>query len=304
MSNFIAHRLHNLYSLEMWGGATFDVAMRFLQEDPFERLRVLREAIPNICFQMLLRASNAVGYTAYPDNVVKEFITESAANGIDIFRVFDSLNWLPNMRIPMEAVRSTNRICEAAICYTGDILDPKRDKYSLQYYVRMAKELEQMGAHVLAIKDMAGLCKPYAAEKLVRALREEVGLPVHFHTHDTSGINAASILKAAEAGVDVADGAIASMSGTTSQPNLNSVVAALNHTERDTVSIFVRSTRPTTIGRLSVRTTRRSTRLRSRERRKCTCTRCRAGSTPICESKPSPWDWARAGLKWLARMPR
>jgi pyruvate carboxylase len=234
VSNFIAHRLHNLYSLEMWGGATFDVAMRFLQEDPFERLRVLREAIPNICFQMLLRASNAVGYTAYPDNVVREFIYESAANGIDIFRVFDSLNWLPNMQISMEAVRKTNRICEAAICYTGDILDPKRDKYSLQYYVRMAKELERMGAHVLAIKDMAGLCKPFAAEKLVRTLREEVGLPIHFHTHDTSGINAASILKASEAGVDVADGAIASMSGTTSQPNLNSVVAALNHTDRDT----------------------------------------------------------------------
>ena len=234
MSNFISHRLHNLYSLEMWGGATFDVAMRFLQEDPFERLRVLRAAIPNICFQMLLRASNAVGYTAYPDNVVQAFIRESAANGIDIFRVFDSLNWLPNMRIPMEAVRGTKSICEAAICYTGDILDPKRDKYSLQYYVKMAKELERMGAHILAIKDMAGLCKPYAAEKLVKTLREEVGLPVHFHTHDTSGINAASIVKAAEAGVDVVDGAIASLSGTTSQPNLNSVVAALNHTTRAT----------------------------------------------------------------------
>ena len=233
VANFVAHKLHNLYSLEMWGGATFDVAMRFLLEDPWMRLRRLREAIPNICFQMLLRASNAVGYTAYADNVVREFIYESAVQGIDIFRVFDSLNWLPNMTTPMDAVRKTGRICEAAICYTGDILDPKRDKYPLTYYVRMARELEKMGAHILAIKDMAGLCKPYAAEKLVKALREEVGLPIHFHTHDTSGINAASILKAAEAGVDAADGAISSMSGTTSQPNLNSIVAALRHTPRD-----------------------------------------------------------------------
>ncbi|HYI97833.1 MAG TPA: pyruvate carboxylase [Bryobacteraceae bacterium] len=234
IANFVSHKLSNLYSLEMWGGATFDVAMRFLYEDPFERLQVLRKAIPNICFQMLLRASNAVGYTAYPDNVVREFIHESAKQGIDIFRVFDSLNWLPNMKIPMEAVRDTGRICEGAICYTGDLLDPKRDKYTLNYYVRMAKELERMGAHILGIKDMAGVCKPYAAEKLVRTLREEVGLPVHFHTHDTSGINASSILKAAEAGVDAADGAMASMSGTTSQPNLNSIVAALNNTARDT----------------------------------------------------------------------
>ena len=159
----------------MWGGATFDVALRFLLEDPWQRLTRLRAAIPNICFQMLLRASNAVGYTAYPDNVVGEFILESAAQGIDIFRVFDSLNWLPNMNVSMEAVRKTGRICEAAICYTGDMLDPKREKYSLQYYVRLAKELEKMGAHILGIKDMAGLCKPYAAYKLVKTLREEVG---------------------------------------------------------------------------------------------------------------------------------
>jgi pyruvate carboxylase len=234
IANFVAHRMHGLYSLEMWGGATFDVAMRFLLEDPWVRLARLREAIPNICFQMLLRASNAVGYTAYPDNVVREFIYEAAAQGIDIFRIFDSLNYLPNMRVAMEAVRKTGKVCEAAICYTGDLLDPKRDKYPLSYYVKLARELERMGAHVLAIKDMAGLCKPYAAEKLVRALREETGLPIHFHTHDTSGVNAASILKAAEAGVDVADAAIASMSGATSQPNLNSVVAALAHTPRAT----------------------------------------------------------------------
>jgi pyruvate carboxylase len=234
IANFVAHQMSGLYSLEMWGGATFDVALRFLYEDPWERLQRLREAIPNICFQMLLRASNAVGYTAYPDNVVAEFIREAANQGIDIFRIFDSLNWLPNMKLPIEAAAKTGRICEAAICYTGDILDPKRDKYSLNYYVKMAKELERMGAHVLAIKDMAGLCKPYAVEKLVKALKNEIGLPIHFHTHDTSGINAASILKAAEAGVDVADAAISSMSGTTSQPNLNSIVAALAHTDRDT----------------------------------------------------------------------
>src|SRR6185369_7522757 len=234
IANFVSHKLHNLYSLEMWGGATFDVVMRFLHEDPFVRLRKLREAVPNICFQMLLRASNAVGYTAYPDNVVAEFIFESARQGIDIFRIFDSLNWLPNMKASMQAVRKTKSICEAAICYTGDILDPKRDKYSLDYYVRMALELEKMGAHVLAIKDMAGLCKPYAAERLVKTLREEIGIPIHFHTHDTSGINAGSILKASDAGVHVADAAIASMSGATSQPNLNSIVAALAHTRRDT----------------------------------------------------------------------
>lgn len=233
IANFIAHRLPNLYSLEMWGGATFDVAMRFLHEDPWERLRRLRSLIPNICFQMLLRASNAVGYTAYPDNVVREFITVAAAEGIDIFRVFDSLNWLPNMKIPMEAVRKTNKICEAAICYTGDILDPARDKYPLTYYVKMAKELERMGAHVLAIKDMAGLCKPYAAEKLVKALRDEISLPIHFHTHDSSGVNGASILKAAEAGVDVADAALAAMSGSLSQPNLNNLAATLRNTKRD-----------------------------------------------------------------------
>jgi pyruvate carboxylase len=233
IANFVAHKLHNLYSLEMWGGATFDVAMRFLHEDPWLRLRRLRDAIPNICFQMLLRASNAVGYTAYPDNVVEEFIARAAAEGIDIFRVFDSLNWLPNMQIPVEAVRQSGKICEAAICYTGDILDPRREKYSLNYYVRLAKELQRMGTHILGIKDMAGLCKPYAAYKLVKTLHEETGLPIHFHTHDTSGINASSVLKAADAGVHAVDGAVASMSGTTSQPNLNSMVAALQNTERD-----------------------------------------------------------------------
>lgn len=233
IASFVAHRLPGLYSLEMWGGATFDVSMRFLHEDPWKRLEVLRQEIPNICFQMLLRASNAVGYTAYPDNVVQEFIKEAAVRGIDIFRIFDSLNWMPNMQVAVEAALKTGRLCEAAICYSGDILDPKRDKYPLTYYVRLAKELVAMGTHVLAIKDMAGLLRPYAAYKLVKALRDEVGVPVHLHTHDTSGVNAATILKASEAGVDVADGAISAMSGTTSQPNLNSIVAALAHTERD-----------------------------------------------------------------------
>jgi pyruvate carboxylase len=229
----IARRLPQLFSLEMWGGATFDTAMRFLREDPWQRLRDLRERIPNICFQMLFRGSNAVGYSNYPDNVVRRFVQHAAEAGMDIFRIFDSLNYTANLKAAMEAVRTTHGICEAAICYTGDILDPKRTKYSLKYYVQLAKELEKMGAHILAIKDMAGLCRPYAARALVKALKEETGLPIHFHTHDTSGINAASILQAAEAGVDIADAAMAAFSGSTSQPNLNSLVAALQHTRRD-----------------------------------------------------------------------
>jgi pyruvate carboxylase len=230
----VAHRLHNLFSLEMWGGATFDTAVRFLHEDPWQRLRDLRRLVPNICFQMLLRGSNAVGYASYPDNVIREFVHEAHRQGIDIFRVFDSLNSVENMQLSLEAVLETGAVCEAAICYTGDILDPARPKYSLKYYVALAKRLEKLGAHFLAIKDMAGLCRPYAAFELVRRLREQVEIPVHFHTHDTSGVNAASVLKAAEAGVDVADGAIASMSGGTSQPNLNAIVAALQNTPRDT----------------------------------------------------------------------
>jgi pyruvate carboxylase len=235
ISDFLARRASGLFSLEMWGGATFDTAMRFLRECPWERLRQLRERIPNICFQMLFRGSNAVGYTNYPDNVVRGFIKHAAESGMDIFRIFDSLNYTPNLAEAMEAVREETRaVCEATICYTGNILDPKRDKYSLNYYVKLARELEKMGAHMLAIKDMAGLCRPFAAKKVVKALKDAVGVPIHFHTHDTSGVNAASILHAAEAGVDVADAAIASMSGCTSQPNLNSIVAALQHTPRDT----------------------------------------------------------------------
>ena len=230
----VAQRLPDLFSLEMWGGATFDTALRFLHEDPWQRLRELRRRIPNICFQMLLRGANAVGYASYPDNVIQEFVHQAHAQGIDIFRIFDSLNSIENMRVAIDAVLGNGAVCEPAICYTGDILDKGRPKYSLKYYVGMAKQLEKLGAHFLAIKDMAGLCKPYAAFHLVRALREEIAIPVHFHTHDTSGLNAASVLKAADAGVDVADAAVAAMSGGTSQPNLNSIVEALRHTPRDT----------------------------------------------------------------------
>jgi pyruvate carboxylase len=223
-----------MFSIEMWGGATFDTAMRFLKEDPWERLAQLRERIPNILFQMLLRGSNAVGYTSYPDNVVRSFVKEAAAAGIDLFRVFDSLNWIPNMEVALEAVREAGALCEATICYTGDILDPGRPKYDVAYYVKMARELEKRGANLIAIKDMAGLCKPFAAEMLIKRLRDEVGIPIHFHTHDIGGAQAASILKGSEVGLDVADGAVASMSGLTSQPNLNAIVETLRFTPRET----------------------------------------------------------------------
>ena len=230
----MAHRVPELFSVEMWGGATFDTALRFLKEDPWVRLRTLRQRIPNICFQMLFRGSNAVGYSNYPDNAVAGFVKHAAEAGMDIFRIFDSLNYLPNLRVAMDAVQDTHAICEAAICYTGNILDKSRKKYSLRYYLKLAKELERMGAHVLAIKDMAGLCRPAAAHMLVKALKEHIGIPIHFHTHDASGIASASVLEACAAGVDAVDLAIASMSGSTSQPNMNSIVAALQHTRRDT----------------------------------------------------------------------
>ena len=235
VADSIAQNAHNLFSLECWGGATFDTTMRFLNENPFKRLKRLREKIPNICFQMLLRGANGVGYSNYPDNVIRGFIKHSAESGMDIFRVFDSLNYLPNLKVAMKSIREdTDRICEATICYTGDITDTKRDKYDLAYYVKMAKELESMGAHMLAIKDMSGLCHPNAAYKLVKALRSEVGMPIHFHTHDSSGIASSSIMKASEAGVDVVDLAISSLSGLTSQPNMNSVINALQGDRRNT----------------------------------------------------------------------
>lgn len=224
----------DFFSLEMWGGATFDTAMRFLMECPWERLRFMRKLAPNILFQMLLRASNGVGYTNYPDNVVKAFIKQSAESGIDIFRVFDSLNWVTNMKVAMDAVLETKALCEAAICYTGDILDPKRTKYTLGYYIKMAKELEGHGAHILAIKDMAGLLKPYAAYELVSALKSELKIPIHLHTHDTSGGQIATLIKAAEAGVDIVDAAVGPLSGLTSQPNLNTLVEMMRFHKRDT----------------------------------------------------------------------
>ena len=228
-----AANLPQLFSIECWGGATFDVAYRFLQECPWQRLRDLRSAMPNLMTQMLLRASNGVGYTNYPDNVVQSFVAE-AAKGIDVFRVFDSLNWVENMRVAMDAVVEANKICEGTICYTGDILNPDRAKYDLKYYVDMGEQLRDAGAHVLGLKDMAGLLKPAAARQLIKALKEEVGLPIHFHTHDTSGVAGATILAAADAGVDAVDAAMDAFSGGTSQPCLGSIVEALRNTDRDT----------------------------------------------------------------------
>ncbi len=229
-----AHEMPGLFSMECWGGATFDVAYRFLQECPWQRLRNLRVTMPNLLTQMLVRSSNVVGYTNLPDNVVQKFISRAAETGMDVFRVFDPLNWVENMRVSCDAVLKSGKILEAAFCYTGDIHDPDRAKYSLRYYVGLARELEAMGAHVLCIKDMAGLVKPAAATALVRALKDEISIPIHFHTHDTSGIAAASVLAAAEAGVDAADAAMDSFSGLTSQPCLGSIVEALRHQERDT----------------------------------------------------------------------
>lgn len=227
-----AKLIPELFSFEMWGGATFDVAYRFLKEDPWERLLKLREAIPNVLFQMLLRASNAVGYKNYPDNVIREFVEKSAYAGVDIFRIFDSLNWVKGMEVAIDAVRQTGKIAEAAICYTGDILDHTRRKYTLDYYKKLAKELEQQGAHILGIKDMAGLLKPEAAYRLISALKETVDIPIHLHTHDTSGNGIFTYAKAVEAGVDIVDVAISSMAGLTSQPSANSLYYALSGTER------------------------------------------------------------------------
>ncbi|WP_176085624.1 pyruvate carboxylase [Martelella sp. HB161492] len=228
-----ARALPELLSLECWGGATFDVSMRFLTEDPWERLALVREKAPNLLLQMLLRGANGVGYKNYPDNVVKFFVRQAAKGGIDLFRVFDCLNWVDNMRVSMDAVIEENKLCEAAICYTGDILNEKRPQYDLKYYVDLARELESAGAHIIAIKDMAGLLKPAAAKVLFKALREEIGLPIHFHTHDTSGVAAATVLAAVDAGVDAVDAAMDAFSGNTSQPCLGSIVEALKGHERD-----------------------------------------------------------------------
>jgi len=223
----------DLFSLEMWGGATFDVAYRFLKESPWDRIKRLRDKIPNILFQMLLRGSNGVGYKNYPDNVIRSLVAEAAEAGIDVFRIFDSLNWLPGMEISVDEVVKHGKIAEVSMCYTGDILDDERDKYNLDYYVELAKGIEEMGAHILGIKDMAGLLKPYAAYELIKALKAEISIPIHLHTHDTSGNGGATLLMAAEAGVDIVDTAFNTMAGLTSQPPLNSIVAALTNTYRD-----------------------------------------------------------------------
>jgi pyruvate carboxylase len=226
--------LPQLLSLECWGGATFDVAMRFLSENPWERLALIRSKVPNILTQMLLRGANGVGYTNYPDNVVRHFVDQAAKAGMDIFRVFDCLNWVENMRVAIDAVVESGKLAEGSICYTGDIIDPARAKYSLKYYVGLAKEIEATGVHILGLKDMAGVLKPAAARVLIKALKEETDLPVHFHTHDTSGIAGATVLAAVDAGVDAVDAAMDAMSGTTSQPTLGSIVEALSRSERET----------------------------------------------------------------------
>ena len=228
-----SHLMHNFFSLEMWGGATFDVSYRFLKEDPWARLEKLRKQVPNVLFQMLLRGANAVGYTNYPDNLIREFIAESAAKGIDVFRIFDSLNWIKGMEVAIDAARESGKIAEAAICYTGDILDPTRTKYTTQYYVDMAKELEATGAHILAIKDMAGLLKPEAAYRLISELKSAIDLPIHLHTHDTSGNGIYLYAKAIEAGVDIIDTALGSMAGLTSQPSANSLYYAVKGGNRE-----------------------------------------------------------------------
>ncbi|HET9391243.1 MAG TPA: pyruvate carboxylase, partial [Steroidobacteraceae bacterium] len=230
---YYSSMLPGLFSVECWGGATFDVAMRFLREDPWQRLEQLRERLPNLLLQMLFRSANAVGYSNYPDNVVRFFVAQAARRGIDVFRIFDSLNWVENMRVSIEAVLESGKLCEAAICYTGNLSDPREKKYTLDYYLGLARELKAAGTHVLGIKDMGGLCRPNAARVLVQTLKKEIGLPVHFHTHDTSGIAAASVLAAVEAGADAVDCAIDAMSGLTSQPNMGSIVEALRHGPRD-----------------------------------------------------------------------
>ena len=235
ISPFLAHEFPGLFALENWGGATFDVSLRFLHECPWERLRELRKLVPNIPFQMLLRGANGVGYTNYPDNVVYKFCEESVKNGMDIFRVFDSLNYLPNIQLGMDAVNKAGGIVEAAISYTGDVSDPKRTKYNLQYYVDLADQFVKNGTHILAIKDMAGLLKPKAVHMLVDAIRQRhPDVPIHLHTHDTAGTGVANYMAAAEAGVDVVDVAVDSMSGMTSQPSMGAVVAGLTNTDKKT----------------------------------------------------------------------
>ena len=233
VTDLYEERLKNLFSIECWGGATFDVALRFLKEDPWERLEKLREQIPSALMQMLFRGSNALGYTNYPDNVLRRFIQLSAQSGIDVFRIFDALNWIENMKVSIDEVLKTDKICEASICYSGDLSSPSEKKYTLDYYIKMAEKLEKMGVHFLAIKDMAGLCKPKAAKILFKELKKNIKIPIHFHTHDTSGNGVATILSASESGVDIVDLAIDSWSGFTSQPSFGAVLESLDGSLRD-----------------------------------------------------------------------
>ena len=299
-----AYNLPQLFSLECWGGATFDVALRFLGECPWERLERLRSRIPNILLQMLLRASNGVGYTNYPDNVVRGFVGQAAASGIDVFRIFDPLNSVENMRVAVDAVLETGKLCEAAICYTGDLHDPSRSRYDRAYYLRMARELRDAGTHILGIKDMAGLVKPAAARELVHALKEETGLPVHFHTHDTSGIAAASVLAAVDAGADAVDLAMDSLSGFTSQPCLGSVVEALRGQPRDTGLDPACVREISDYGRWCARNTPHSRPTCGHRRPRSICTRCRAGSSPTCASRRAPSASPSAGTRSPRPTPR
>jgi pyruvate carboxylase len=292
--------LPQLLSLECWGGATFDVAMRFLNEDPWERLALIRAQAPNVLTQMLLRGANGVGYTNYPDNVVRHFVQRAAEGGMDLFRIFDCLNWVDNMRVAIDAVLDTGKLAEGALCYTGDILDPSRAKYSLDYYVKMAKELEKAGCHILAIKDMAGLLKPAAARVLVKALRDEVGLPVHLHTHDTSGISAATVLAAIDAGVDAVDAAMDAMSGMTAQPCLGSIVEALRHGERDPGLDPEAIRRISFTGKPCASSTPPSRATSRRAPPRCICTRCPAASSPTSRSRPARSASTPAGTRWRA----
>ena len=290
----VARLAPELLSLECWGGATYDVALRFLAEDPWERLAALRAAVPNICTQMLLRGRNTVGYTPYPTEVTDAFVAEAAATGMDIFRIFDALNDVGQMRPAIDAVRATGTaVAEVALCYTGDLADPAERLYTLDYYLRLAERIVEAGAHVLAIKDMAGLLRPPAARTLVTALRERFDLPVHLHTHDTAGGQLATLITAIDAGVDAVDAAVASMAGTTSQPS--AVRARRRHRphRRGPPAWTGRRSRTwSRTGRPCGRSTRRSSRASRRRPAASTPTRSPAGSCPTCGSRRSRWGSA------------
>ena len=299
-----AHLCPRMFSIEMWGGATFDTSMRFLKEDPWERLANLRERIPNILFQMLLRGSNAVGYTTYPDNVVKAFIREAADAGIDLFRVFDSLNWIPNMEVAIETDPRLRRTLRSRHLLHRRYPRPRPPQVQPQVLRHHGRELVKRGANLIAIKDMAGLCKPYAAKLLVKTLREEVGIPIHFHTHDIGGAQAASVLQASEVGLDIGDGAIASMSGLTSQPSLNALVEALRFTDRETGVDPVALLQMSRTGKKSATCTPPSRPAYAPPPPRSTPSKCPAASTRTCSSKPRPSASKPAGTRSARPTPR